>query len=82
MKSETQGRSKIVRIGKKPESSMAVLKLLGEVRAYVAAHPEAESMVVMVGSPGHCKPFTTPIDRPLDFIGMLELMKHDLFREK
>jgi len=24
----------------------------------------------------------TPVDNPLDFIGMLELMKHDLFREK
>jgi len=24
----------------------------------------------------------TPVDNPLDFIGMLELIKHDLFREK
>jgi hypothetical protein len=29
-----------------------------------------------------CRPFMTPVDNPLDFIGMLELMKHDLFREK
>lgn len=73
---------KLLRINCKEPVNHSALAVLQEATAYVRAHPEAESVVVMVGSPGQCIPFTTPIDRPLDFIGMLELMKHDLFREK
>jgi hypothetical protein len=63
-------------------ANRAALQVLEEAAAWVRAHPEVESLILMVGSPGQCRPFMTPIDNPLDFIGMLELMKHDLFREK
>ena len=56
--------------------------MLEEAAAYVRAHPEVESLILMDGSPGQCRPFMTPFDNPLGFIGMLELMKHDLYREK
>lgn len=58
------------------------LEVLQQAIDYVRQHPDVDSLVVMASRPGHCIPFATPIDRPLDFIGMLELMKHDLFREK
>lgn len=58
------------------------LEALQQAIDYVRQHPDVDSLVVMASRPGHCIPFTTPIDRPLDFIGMLELMKHDIFREK
>lgn len=58
------------------------LEVLEQAADYVRKHPDVDALVVMACSPGQCRPFSTPIDRPLDFIGMLELMKHDLFREK
>ncbi len=73
---------KLLRIGRKASAHDAALQVLQEATDYVRSHPEVESVVLMLGSPGRCRPFATPIDRPLDFIGMLELMKHDLFREK
>ncbi|HMM73380.1 MAG TPA: hypothetical protein PKC22_14365 [Rhodocyclaceae bacterium] len=73
---------KLVSIDQRSPANAAALQVLKEATAWVEAHPEASSLIVMVGSPGQCRPFSTPIDRPLDFIGMLELMKHDLFREK
>ncbi|GIK54213.1 MAG: hypothetical protein BroJett014_31860 [Planctomycetota bacterium] len=73
---------KLLRIGRKAPANRAALQVLEEAAAYVRDHPELESLILMVGSPGQCRPFMTPIDNPLDFIGMLELMKHDLFREK
>lgn len=72
---------KLVHLGRRSPTNAAALQVLKEATAWVEAHPEASSLIVMVASPGECRPFSTPIDRPLDFIGMLELMKHDLFRE-
>ncbi|HNQ58398.1 MAG: hypothetical protein LC123_02535 [Burkholderiales bacterium] len=73
---------KLVHLGRRSPANAVALQVLKEATAWVEAHPEASSLIVMVGSPGQCRPFSTPIDRPLDFIGILELMKHDLFREK
>lgn len=73
---------KVLRIGRRPPANAEALKVLEEAAAWVRAHPEADSLVVLAGSPGQCRPFTTSIDRPLDFIGMLEVMKHELFKEK
>ncbi|MBM3273181.1 hypothetical protein FJY94_08085 [Candidatus Kaiserbacteria bacterium] len=69
------------RIGRRPPANAEALKVLEEVAAWVRAHPEADRLVVLAGSPGQCRPFTTSIDNPLDFIGLLEVMKHELFRE-
>ncbi|MBZ0145517.1 MAG: hypothetical protein K8F56_18250 [Rhodocyclaceae bacterium] len=74
--------NKLIRIGRGRASNKAALEVIEEAREYVLSRPDVESVVILVGSPGQCRPFATPIDRPLDFIGMLELMKHDLFREK
>ncbi len=73
---------KVLRIGRRPPANAEALKVLEEAAAWVRAHPEVGNLVVLAGSPGQCRPFTTSIDRPLDFIGMLEVMKHELFREK
>ena len=73
---------KLIRIGRGRASNKAALEVIEEAREYVLSRPDVESVVILVGSPGQCRPFAAPIDRPLDFIGMLELMKHDLFREK
>lgn len=73
---------KLIRVGLTKPRNQAALKVLAEVTEYVTTHADVESVVVMVGRPGQCRPFVTPIDNPLDFVGMLELMKHDLFREK
>ena len=73
---------RLLRIGRKTPANRAALQVLEEAAAYVRAHPEVESLILMVGSPGQCRPFMTPIDNPLGFIGMLELMKHNLIREK
>ena len=75
-------RGKVIGLSRRQAANAAALEVLRQVTAWVEAHPEAASLVVLVGSPGRCQPFSTPIDRPLEFIGMLELMKHDLFREK
>ena len=77
-----EASGKLLHMGSKRPGNRQALAVLREAIDHVRAHPEAESVIVMVGSPGQCRPFSTPIDRPLDFIGMLELMKHDLFREK
>lgn len=86
MKSPTRsigdGSGKLLRIGRKEPANRAALRVLQEVTEFVRANPDVETVVVMVGRAGFCRPFATPIDNPLDFIGMLELMKHDLFREK
>ena len=74
--------TKQLRICRKVPANRAALQVLEEAGAYVRAHPEVECLILMVGSPGQCKPFITPIDNPLGFLGMLELMKRDLFREK
>jgi len=76
------GTGKLLRVGRKEPANRAALQVLEEAAAYVRAHPEVESLMLMAGSPGRCQPFATPIERPLDFIGMLEVMKHELFREK
>lgn len=60
----------------------AALKVLEQATEYVRQHPDVGSLVVMASRPGLCVPFSTQVSNPLDFIGMLELMKHDLFREK
>jgi hypothetical protein len=73
---------RLVRIGRRPPANTEALKVLEEAAAWVRAHPEADRLVVLAGSPGQCRPFTTSIDNPLDFIGLLEVMKHELFREK
>jgi hypothetical protein len=73
---------RLLHIGRKAPANRAALQVLEEAAAYVRDHPEVESLILMVGSPGQCRPFMTPIDNPLGFIGMLELMKHDLIREK
>lgn len=73
---------RLLRIGRKTPANRAALQVLEEAAAYVRAHPEVESLILMVGSSGQCRPFMTPIDNPLGFIGMLELMKHSLIREK
>jgi len=80
MKIISRTKERVIRIGRKAQANQPVLKLLEEVREYVLANPDAESLVVMVGSPGSCRPFMTPVSNPLDFIGMLELMKHNLIR--
>lgn len=82
IESKAGNPGKLVSLGRRPPANAAALQVLKEAAAWVEAHPEVDSLIVMVGSPGLCRPFSTPIDRPLDFIGMLELMKHDLFREK
>ena len=74
--------ARLLRIDRKTPANRAALQVLEEAAAYVRDHPEVESLILMVGSPGQCRPFMTPVDNPLGFIGMLELMKHDLFREK
>lgn len=81
-KRSTGNADRLVRIGHRPPANAQALKVLEEAAAWVRAHPEADRIVVLAGSPGQCRPFTTPIDNPLDFIGMLEVMKHELFREK
>ena len=58
------------------------LGVLEQAADYVRKHPDVDALIVMVCSPGYCKPFATPVTDPLGFIGLLELMKHDLFREK
>ena len=73
---------RLLRIDPKEPANRAALQVLEEAAAYVRAHPEVESLILMDGSPGQCRPFMTPFDNPLGFIGMLELMKHDLYREK
>lgn len=80
--SDAGDSTRLLRIGRKTPANRAALQVLEEAAAYVRAHPEVESLILMVGSPGQCRPFMTPIDNPLGFIGMLELMKHDLFGEK
>lgn len=80
--SDTGHSARLLALGRKAPANRAALQVLEEAAAYVRAHPEVESLILMVGSPGQCRPFMTPIDNPLGFIGMLELMKHDLFREK
>ncbi len=82
IESKAGNPGKLVSLGRHSPANAAALQVLKEAAAWVEANPEANSLIVMVGSPGLCRPFSTPIDRPLDFIGMLELMKHDLFREK
>lgn len=72
----------IPRIGRRSPANAEALKVLEEAAAWVRTHPEADRLVVLAGSPGQCRPFTTTIDNPLDFIGLLEVMKHELFREK
>lgn len=72
----------IPRIGRRSPANAEALKVLEDAAAWVRTHPETDRLVVLAGSPGQCRPFTTPIDSPLDFIGMLEVMKHELFREK
>ncbi len=72
----------LLSIGSKVPANHAALKVLEEAAAYVRDHPEVGCLILMVGSPGQVRPFMTPIDNPLGFIGMHELMKHDLFREK
>ena len=74
--------ARLLRIDPKVPANRVALQVLEEAAAYVCAHPEVESLILMVGSPGQCRPFMTPIDNPLGFLGMLERMKHDLFREK
>jgi hypothetical protein len=80
--SDASDSPRLLRIGRKTPANRAALQVLEEAAAYVRDHPEVESLILMVGSPGQCRPFMTPVDNPLVFIGMLELMKHDLFREK
>ena len=80
--SDASDSARLLRIGRKAPANQAALQVLEEALAYVRAHPEVESLILMVGSPGQCRPFMTPIDNPLGFIGMLELMKQELFREK
>lgn len=80
--SDASDSPRLLRIGRKAPANRAALQVLEEAATYVRDHPEVESLILMVGSPGQYRPFTTPIDNPLGFIGMLELMKHDLFREK
>lgn len=72
----------LIRVGPGRASNKAALEVVEEAREYVLSRPEVDAVVILVGSPGLCRPFMTPIDDPLGFIGMLELMKHDLFREK
>ena len=72
----------IPRIGRRSPANAEALKVLEDAAAWVRTHPETDQLVVLAGSPGRCQPFATPIKRPLDFIGMLELMKYDLFRKK
>ena len=74
--------ARLLRIDPREPANRQALSVLEEALAYVRAHPDVESLILMVGSPGQCRPFMTPIDNPLGFLGMLELMKHDLFREK
>ena len=81
-RSDASDSPRLLRIGRKAPANRAALQVLEEAAAYVRDHPEVESLILMVGSPGQCRPFMTPVDNPLVFIGMLELMKHDLFREK
>ena len=80
--SDTGDSPRLLHIGRKAPANRAALQVLEEAAAYVRVHPEVESLILMVGSPGQCRPFMTPIDNPLGFIGMLELMKHNLIREK
>ena len=58
------------------------LEVLEQATEYVRLNPDVDALVVMACCPRHCMPFSTPIGDPLSFIGLLELMKHDLFREK
>ena len=80
--SDASDSPRLLHIDRKAPANRAALQVLEEAAAYVRDHPEVESLILMVGSPGQCRPFMTPVDNPLGFIGMLELMKHDLFREK
>ena len=80
--SDASDSPRLLHIGRKTPANRAALQVLEEAAAYVRAHPEVESLILMDGSPGQCRPFMTPFDNPLGFIGMLELMKHDLYREK
>ena len=82
MKIISRTKERVIRIGRKAQANQPVLKLLEEVREYVLANPDAESLVVMVGSPGSCRPFLTPVSHPLDFLGLLAPMKHNLIREE
>lgn len=65
-----------------PSRNGPALEVLDLAAEYVRQHPEVDALVVMACRPGHCMPFATPIADPLGYIGLLELMKHDLFREK
>ena len=73
--------AKLIRVGRTKISSKVALKVVEEAKEYVLSRPDVDSVVILVGSPGLCRPFMTPIDNPLGFIGMLEWTKQDLFRE-
>lgn len=73
---------KIAQIGPRAPRNRAALEVLREVTEFVRANPDVEAVVVMVGRTGSRRPFATPIGNPLHFIGMLELMKHEMIRDK